>query len=184
MNALANLRWDTRLENARDRKRFGLSAEGEKNAAAKLNEAKVIEILSTRGRHTELASRFHVSAELIGRIRSGVNLPPTNPDDATVTALPVTPRPALDEAPMLQAVPYSHCKHLFATFTVDVDAAKCFCKDCGGEVSPIFVLEQLMKQESRWNRTRDAYQDEMKRLAERSRTKCQHCGEMTRITNR
>ena len=46
----------------------------------------------------------------------------------------------------------------------------------------MFVLESLMHQESRWMRTREAYQEEMKRLDERSRTKCQHCGQMTRIS--
>ena len=48
----------------------------------------------------------------------------------------------------------------------------------------MFVLEQLMKQESQWMRTMATYQDQMKRLAERSRTKCQHCGEMTRVSSR
>lgn len=105
-------------------------------------------------------------------------------NDVNVVQLPVVNRPALDEAPMLQAVPYSHCKHYFTTFTVDIDAGKCFCKDCGGEVSPMFVLAELMRLESRWNRTRLAYQDEMKRLDERSKTKCRKCGEMTEISRK
>lgn len=121
-------------------------------------------------------------AEILGT--ATVNLPPITIDDATVTALPVKPRPALEDAPMLQAVPYSHCKHYLAAFTVDSVAGKCFCKDCGGEVSPMFVLEQLMKQESQWMRTRAAYQDEMQRLAERTRTKCTHCGQITRISGK
>ena len=83
---------------------------------------------------------------------------------------------------MLQPVPYSHCQHLFTSFEIDIKAAKCTCKKCGETVSPMFVLEQLMKTESRWMQTRAAYQDEMKRLAERSRTKCRHCGEMTGIS--
>jgi hypothetical protein len=74
------------------------------------------------------------------------------------------------------------CKHLRASFVVDVKAGKCFCSDCRGEVSPMFVLERLMHEESTWNRTREAYQDEMKRLRDRSRTKCQHCGHLTRIS--
>lgn len=99
-----------------------------------------------------------------------------------VTALPVKPRLPLEEGAMLQPVPFSKCHHLMASFEIDVDAAKCFCKQCGGEVSAIFVLEQLMKQESRWMQRQRQYQDEMSRLAERARTKCQHCGQMTRIS--
>ncbi|MBB1599501.1 hypothetical protein [Variovorax sp. UMC13] len=113
-----------------------------------------------------------------------MNLPPIHPDDTTVTALPVTARPALTDAPMLQAVPYSHCRHSFTSFTVDADAGKCFCKACGEEVSPMFVLERLMRQESQWMRTRAAYQDEMQRLSERSKTKCRKCGEMTEISRK
>lgn len=111
-----------------------------------------------------------------------MNLPPIETDN--VHALPLKPRPAPDEGAMLQSVPHTQCQHLLATFTIDLDAGKCFCKRCAGEVSPMFVLEQLMKQESRWMQTMATYQDQMKRLAERSRTKCQHCGEMTRVSHR
>lgn len=93
-------------------------------------------------------------------------------------------RPPPDEDRMLQAVPYGKCMHRLSAFEVDMDAGKCKCLTCGGEVSPMFVLEQLMWEESKWMRARAGYQDEMKRLAERSSTKCTHCGEMTRISRR
>lgn len=109
-------------------------------------------------------------------------LPPIETDN--VHALPVKPRPLPEEGAMLQPVPAGQCAHLLTAFTIDLDAGKCFCKTCSGEVSPMFVLAQLMKQESRWMRTMATYQDQMKRLAERSRTKCQHCGQMTRIGGR
>ncbi len=98
--------------------------------------------------------------------------------------LSVKPREPVDENSFLQPVEITTCRHYFGPFEVDVDGAKCKCKACGGEVSPIFVLEQLMRDESRWNRTRTAYLDEMKRLGERSRTKCEHCEKMTRISRR
>lgn len=107
-------------------------------------------------------------------------LPPLETDNVHV--LPVKARQSPEEGAMLQRVPVTQCQHLFATFTIDLDAGKCFCKRCNGEVSPMFVLEQLMNKESQWMRTMATYQDQMKRLAERSRTKCQHCGEMTRIS--
>lgn len=48
----------------------------------------------------------------------------------------------------------------------------------------MFVLERLMQKESRWRETRMGYQEDMRRLAERSSTKCQHCHKMTRISRR
>ena len=108
--------------------------------------------------------------------------PPIETDN--VHALPVKPRTSPEEGAMLRPVPVTQCQHLFAAFTIDVDAGKCFCGKCQGEVSPMFVLEELMKKESQWMRTMATYQDQMKRLAERSRTKCQHCGEMTRVSGR
>ena len=101
-----------------------------------------------------------------------------------VRQLPVERRPDLDDGQYLREVPYSHCRHFRGPFEVDVDAGSARCLQCGETVSPIFVLEQLMKQESWWNRTRRAYQDEMRRLEERSSTKCQHCSLMTRISRR
>lgn len=111
-----------------------------------------------------------------------MNFPPIDNSQTNILELPVKPRPAADEGAMLQPVPYDKCQHTFTSFEVDVDAGKCRCKKCNEEVSPMFVLEQLMKAESRWMRTLDTYKDSMKRLAERSRTKCDHCGKMTGIS--
>lgn len=111
-----------------------------------------------------------------------MNLPPIDISQTNILELPIKQRPSAEEGAMLQPVPYDKCQHTFTTFEVDVNAGKCRCKKCGEEVSPMFVLEELMKAESRWMRTLDSYQDSMKRLAERSRTKCDHCGKMTRIS--
>ena len=67
-------------------------------------------------------------------------------------------------------------------FEIDVKGDKCTCKRCGEQVGAMFVLETLMKTESQWMQTMLRHQDEMKRLAERSRTKCTHCGKMTGIS--
>lgn len=108
-------------------------------------------------------------------------LPPIDTSGANLLELPVKTRPKLEEGPFLNPVPHNQCRHLFTGFTVDTDGGKCFCRACKGEVSPMFVLEQLMNQESRWMRTLATYQDAMKRLDEKSRCKCRHCGQMTRI---
>lgn len=78
--------------------------------------------------------------------------------------------------------PGAECRHHFTSFEVDTDNHQCKCLKCGERVSPFIVLQELMRLESQWMRTREAYIEESKRLKERSRTKCQHCGEMTRIS--
>lgn len=105
-----------------------------------------------------------------------------DPNGAEVVKLPTEFKEPASGERFLTEVPHSACSHLFASFTVDMSAGKCICSKCSGEVSPMFVLEQLMKQESRWMRTRAAYLDEMKRLEARSRTKCRKCGEMTPVS--
>jgi hypothetical protein len=104
--------------------------------------------------------------------------------DAEVVRLPVTKVEPPDGTLMLVPPPFGKCIHFNTTFEVDEDSGDCKCLGCGERVTAIFVLVQLMKQESRWNRTREAYQAEMQRLKERERTKCQHCGQITRISNR
>lgn len=111
-------------------------------------------------------------------------LPPIDTTGADILELPMKKREPLDGQTFLQPVPFSQCKHFRGPFVVDVDGGKCTCKECGGEVAPIFVLEKLMKEESRWMRNREAHLNEVRRLEERSRTKCQHCGEMTRISSK
>lgn len=115
-----------------------------------------------------------------------MNLPPIDTTTgADVVQLPVKKAEPPDGSRMLQPVPFvGRCSHFNATFEVDVNAGDCKCLGCGERVTAIFVLGELMKAESRWMRTRAAYQDEMKRLKERERTKCQHCGQMTRISSR
>lgn len=58
------------------------------------------------------------------------------------------------------------------------------CGHCGTRLDPMWVLKKLAHKETRWDRTRQSYAEEMKRLSERSRTKCEHCGKMTRISRR
>lgn len=111
-----------------------------------------------------------------------MQLPPIDITGLNVAVLPVKHKAPPSGDLMLIPPPASKCIHFNTSFEVDEDAGKCTCKGCGEEVSPMFVLKRLMQLESRWMRTRSAHQDEMKRLKERSRTKCQHCGKMTRIS--
>lgn len=52
------------------------------------------------------------------------------------------------------------------------------------EIDWVAVLQRLMQDESRWQINRAKYKDEMRRLAERSKTKCERCGHMTQISRR
>ena len=97
-----------------------------------------------------------------------------------VTDLPITPR---DNSTMrvLQVVPGMKCFH--RRFVVDDTLAEVECADCHEKLSPMWVLRQLAQKENRYHELAARYQDQMKRLAERSRTKCRKCGQMTEISN-
>lgn len=101
--------------------------------------------------------------------------------DDNVTALPVKPRKNLGKDRVL-LVEHGGCSHYMCGYVVDEKLVEVTCKGCGAKLSPMWVLQQLCHQESRWHDLHAQYHEELKRLAERSRTKCQHCGEMTRIS--
>lgn len=113
-----------------------------------------------------------------------MSLTPFDTTGADVVDLPVRRHEKPDGSLMLVPPPFGNCSHFNGPFEVDEKAGDCKCLKCGERVTAIFVLTQLMRQESQWMRTRAAYQDEMKRLKARSRTKCEHCGQMTRISSR
>jgi hypothetical protein len=52
---------------------------------------------------------------------------------------------------------------------------------CGTVLDPFFVLEQMARTDSRFMANRLAAKDASAALEKRARTKCQHCGQMTRI---
>lgn len=67
-------------------------------------------------------------------------------------------------------------------FIVDETAEKVECADCGEKLNPIWVINYLAGKESQWRYNGEKYREEMQRLSERSKTKCEHCGHMTRIS--
>lgn len=71
-DALANLRWGTRLENADDAARNGKIQRGERRPNAKLCAAAVRVIRSSTGSLASLARRFHVSTAAIRNARDGL----------------------------------------------------------------------------------------------------------------
>jgi hypothetical protein len=75
---------------------------------------------------------------------------------------------------------YGECQH--KRFTIDEKLSQVECRDCGVVLNPMYALLQLAREENRYHELHARYQSELKRLAERSRTKCEHCNKMTRIT--
>jgi hypothetical protein len=85
----------------------------------------------------------------------------------------------------------SGCNHSFTivegevrqiTYLIDEAAAEVECSVCKAKLNPMWVLARLAHNETKYHETARRYHDEMKRLAERSRTRCDHCGKMTRIS--
>jgi ribosomal protein S27E len=104
------------------------------------------------------------------------------PEPADIIPFPGKKRPP-DEGRMLEVVHYDGgCAHLNTTFRFREGETEVTCGACGTKLDPMFVLKQLATEESRWFNNRDRYQDEMKRIEERSKTECEHCGKMTRIS--
>jgi len=76
------------------------------------------------------------------------------------------------------------CQHIMVGYVVDPAAAEVECGKCGEKLNPMWVLGQLATIDRRMAESQARYQDEQKRLAERQRTKCYHCGKITRISRR
>ena len=102
--------------------------------------------------------------------------------DKDVTKLPVRNKQKQNSGLFLVPRPFGKCHHYTGPFEIDAEGGSCTCLECGEDVSPFLVLSRLMNKESRWNQSRERYNDEMKRLHERSRTTCEHCGKMTKIS--
>lgn len=124
-------------------------------------------------------------------------------DDDKIKRLPVGfKQPPTGDRPMLEIVRYEKdgCNHKWgyfadpvapgrsrmvnASYLIREGETEVECSLCGTKLDPMFVLRILAHEESKWMETRKHYQEEMRRLRERERTKCNHCGKMTRISRR
>ena len=72
------------------------------------------------------------------------------------------------------------CSH--KRYVIDPQLAQVECADCKEKLDPMFALIALSQQETRFHELHERYQDELKRLNERLRTKCEHCNKVTRIS--
>lgn len=99
-----------------------------------------------------------------------------------ITKLPVKFKTAPPTERVLLAVPGYKCLH--QQFEVDSDKAEVTCAQCKEKLNPMYVLNKLANKETQWHVFFQRYQEELRRLNERSHTKCIHCGKMTRISHR
>lgn len=76
------------------------------------------------------------------------------------------------------------CDHRAGTFLIDTSLEHVTCSLCNEKLNPMWVLEHLALQETKWHHAQALYQEQMARLADRQKTKCQHCGQMTKISHR
>lgn len=77
---------------------------------------------------------------------------------------------------------YDRCRHMHVV--VDVDLAEVECDDCGERLNPVATLLRFAHEENRLKHRIDELNKINKRLSKRVRTKCQHCGRMTRVNDR
>jgi hypothetical protein len=104
-------------------------------------------------------------------------------EDSKVTPLPVRFKKQ-DAEPRILLVEPSKCLHMRGPYKIDDSLAEVTCGECGDKLNPIWVLKRMAAKDSVFQQSARRYQDEMKRLEERSRTKCEYCGQMTRISRR
>lgn len=107
-------------------------------------------------------------------------------DDENITKLPVRFKAPLPEGRSImcawEAGRAGPCNHLFATYLIEDGGAEVTCGRCNGKLDPMWVLGRLATEDRRMAESQARYQDEMKRLDERKRTKCRHCGNLTPIS--
>jgi hypothetical protein len=120
-------------------------------------------------------------------------------DDDNIKKLPVKfKKPPGDEPPFLSIVnrwgDKDGCDHrsyyvegrgfVNVTYQIREGETEIECGRCHTRVDPMFVLKIMASEETSWSLQRARYIDEMKRLRERSRTKCMKCGYLTEISHR
>jgi hypothetical protein len=119
-------------------------------------------------------------------------------DDDKIKPLPVKfKQPPGVDPPFLVVVSQfgkDRCNHRYridasghtgnATYQIREGEPEIECGLCQTRLDPMFVLRIMAHEENSWSRARLNYIDEMKRLKERSRTKCWHCGKMTEISRK
>jgi hypothetical protein len=106
-------------------------------------------------------------------------------EDSNVVQLHVNPKPhpSAEERDCLVIVERSKCEHTHCT--VDPELLELTCRDCAATLNPItFVVKiaEVWRLRGLEHRRRvQALEEQRKKLEERSRCRCEHCGKTMRI---
>lgn len=73
----------------------------------------------------------------------------------------------------------NECQHRIAI--VDEEKAEIECSECGEKLDPIKYLAKLADREGRMYAAMVQLRRDYEKVKEKTRCKCQHCGQMTRI---
>lgn len=100
--------------------------------------------------------------------------------------------PPGEDAPILKIVSdWQTCNHRHwpgtlrpVTYNIRDGETEVECGCCGVRLDPMFVLKTLAGRESEYAQNSKRAMEVMNRLNERTRTKCEHCDRMTRISRR
>lgn len=78
-----------------------------------------------------------------------------------------------------QRVAHDQCAH--KRISVSELHAEVMCQDCGEKLNPVGVLLRYAKEESRLVMRIEENRKILAKLENKVRTKCEHCGQMTRV---
>lgn len=106
-----------------------------------------------------------------------VNLPPINLENLVI--FPVKLKTVPGKPISVAQVPYTACRHLHTE--IDPQKAEVTCLDCKALLNPIWLLEQLSREDDRLFRRWAELKATIQAMDERTKTKCKHCGKMTPI---
>lgn len=72
-------------------------------------------------------------------------------------------------------------KYKHGPYVVDSKLATVECKSCGMQISPIYVLEEFARSELALRERINRFKKDAEKAAQKNRTKCENCGNLTRI---
>ena len=98
-----------------------------------------------------------------------------------VTRLPVVARKRELALEIVHYDAKQPCTHKRVPYRIREGEIEVECGGCGTRLDPMFVLHQLAIEDSLWKQRQEAAAKVGKELEGRVRTKCQHCGQITRI---
>lgn len=101
--------------------------------------------------------------------------------DDKITRLPVVHRTRDVALELVHYDPKEPCSHKHCHYRIREGEAEVECGGCGTRLEAMFVLRQLAIEDSLWKQRQQAAAKTAQEVSQRIRTKCQHCGRMTRI---